>query len=129
MRVTTPTFSAGRGTYVGADTVSPSFFLRGRRTPKTTLLPTTTPSPPVYTGPVSVAQTTTIGAMAEASGMADSGVSRPNSTHELPSEAAPRFNPSNEPYGAAGLTDLITATSGASKPYTSDGTTPRAACP
>src|SRR2546425_11666715 len=74
IRVTAPTFSPASGTYVGSATVTLSDATSGATIHYTSDGSTPTASSPVYTGAITVTQTTTIRAMAEASGMADSFV-------------------------------------------------------
>ena len=73
-QVATPTFSPAAGTYAGSVTVTISDARRGATIHYTTDGSTPTTSSPVYTGPITLTQTTTIRAMATASGMANSAV-------------------------------------------------------
>jgi len=73
-QVATPTFSPGSGTYTGLVTVTISDATGGTTIYYTTDGSTPTASSPVYTAPIVVTQTTTIRAMAAASGMTNSAV-------------------------------------------------------
>src|SRR2546426_1820876 len=129
IRVAAPTFSLPSGTYNQPQTVALSTATSGATIHYTTDGTTPTTSSPVYTGPVSVAQTTTIGAMAEASGMADSGVSSATYTIVLQQVATPTFSPASGTYVGSVTVALSTTTSGATIHYTSDGTTPTTSSP
>src|SRR6266568_4518891 len=72
--VATPTFSPGGGTYTGSVTVSISDAISGATIYYTTDGSTPTTSSAVYTGALTFTQTTTLKAMAAASGMTNSGV-------------------------------------------------------
>src|SRR5437879_1223838 len=73
-QVATPTFSQGGGTYTGSVTVTISDATSGAAIHYTTDGSTPTTSSPVYGGALTFNQTTTLKAMAAASGMTDSGV-------------------------------------------------------
>src|SRR6266702_3611263 len=72
--VATPTFSPGGGTYTGSVTVTISDATSGATIHYTIDGSTPTTSSPVYGGALTFTQTTTLRAMAAASGMTDSGV-------------------------------------------------------
>jgi hypothetical protein len=73
-RVATPSFSPGGGTYTGSVTVSISDATSGAAIHYTTDGSTPTTSSPVYGGALTFTQTTTLKAMAAASGMTNSAV-------------------------------------------------------
>src|SRR2546422_862676 len=74
IRVATPTFSPGGGTYTGSVTVAISDATSGATIHYTTDGSTPTTSSPVYSSALTFNQTTTLKAMAAASGMTDSAV-------------------------------------------------------
>src|SRR5439155_3175008 len=73
-QVATPTFSPGGGTYTGSVTVAIGDATSGATIHYTTDGSTPTTSSPVYSSALTFNQTTTLKAMAAASGMTDSGV-------------------------------------------------------
>src|SRR5205809_7872826 len=75
-QVATPTFSPGGGTYTGSVTVSISDATSGAAIHYTTDGSTPTTSSPVYGGALTFTQTTTLKAMAAASGMTNSEIAR-----------------------------------------------------
>jgi len=120
-----PDFNPGGGIYAGAQTA-----VITSATPGAVIYYTTDGSTPsathgtVYTGPVTVNATTTIQAIASASGMTDSSVNFVTYVINGSSVAAPTFNPAPGTYtGAQGVT-ISTSTSGAAIRYTTDGSTP-----
>ena len=80
------------------------------------------PAGALYTGPITVSGTSTIKAVAYASGLADSTVS--TATYTIKVVAAPAFSPAGGTYGTPQTVTLSTATSGASIRYTTDGSAP-----
>jgi hypothetical protein len=76
-----------------------------------------------YTGPITVTKTTTIKAIAQAAGFQTSGVTSGTYTIQV---APPTFSPPGGTYGAPQSVTL-TATSGATIYYTTDGSTPTTA--
>jgi uncharacterized repeat protein (TIGR03803 family) len=77
----------------------------------------------IYSGPVTIATTTTLNAIAYKAGLADSPVT--SGTYSiLPQAAAPTFSPAAGTYTSGQTVAISTATSGASIQYTTDGTTP-----
>src|SRR5206468_2750240 len=83
---------------------------------------TTTSS--VYSGPISVTRTTTIKAMAAASGMANSGVATATYTIVQQQVATPTFSPAGGIYSSYQSVAIPDTTSGATIYYTTDGSTP-----
>src|SRR5207244_9284628 len=90
IRVATPAFSPAGGTYTSARSVSISDGTPGATIYYTTDGSTPTTASPVYGGPITVTQTTTIKAMAAAGGMANSAVASATYTIRV---ATPALSP------------------------------------
>jgi hypothetical protein len=102
-QVATPTFSPGGGTYTGLVTVTISDATSGATIHYTTDGSTPTTSSAVYTGPLTFTQTTTLKAMAAASGMTNSGVASATYTIQLlPTLNSLTLNPSTVVGGLLG---------------------------
>ena len=93
--VATPAFSPAGGTFTGSVTVSISDATSGATIYYTTDGNTPTRSSAVYSAPILVTTTTTIRAMAVASGMADSAVASGVYTIQV---ATPAFSPGGATY-------------------------------
>ncbi|HME09037.1 MAG TPA: chitobiase/beta-hexosaminidase C-terminal domain-containing protein, partial [Bryobacteraceae bacterium] len=121
--VAAPTFSPIAGTYTTTQTVTLSTTTPGASINYTTngAAPSETIGTP-YTGPITVAKTTTIKAIAFGSNMPDSSISV--GTFTITPVAAPTFSPIAGTYTTTQTVTLATATSGASINYTTDGTAP-----
>ncbi len=120
-----PTFSPAGGTFTSAQSVTISTTTSGAAIRYTT--DGSTPSETngtVYSGPVTIGATTTLKAIAYASGMTDSTVTSATYTINLPAVAAPTFSPGGGTYTSAQSVTISTTTSGASIRYTTDGSTP-----
>ena len=117
-----PTFSPSGGTYTAAQTVTLSSTTSGA-----TIRYTTDGSAPsetagtVYSAPFAISGTTTVKAMAYASGLTDSSVATAIYTILA---AAPTFSPSGGTYSAAQTVTLSSTTTGATIRYTTDGSAP-----
>src|SRR6266567_1529762 len=123
--VATPTFSPGGGTYTGSVTVTISDATSGATIHYTTDGSTPTTSSPVYSGALTFTQTTTLKAMAAASGMTDSGVASATYTIQQQQQVAtPAFSPGGGTYTGSVTVTISDATSGATIHYTTDGSTP-----
>jgi hypothetical protein len=120
-----PTFSPGGGTYSSAQSVTISSTTSGATIRYTTdgSTPTSTTGT-AYSGPVTVSATTTLKAIASATGFADSAVSSATYTITAPQVAAPTFSPAGGTYSSAQSVTISTITSGATIRYTTDGSTP-----
>ena len=125
-QVAMPTFSPAAGVYSGPQSVSISDATSGATIHYTTDGSTPTTASPVYGGPITVTQTTTVKAMATASGMADSAVASATYTIRV---ATPAFSPAGGTYTSARSVSISDATPGATIYYTTDGSTPTTASP
>src|SRR6266566_4819084 len=126
--VATPTFSPAGGTYTGSVTVTISDATSGATIHYTTDGSTPTTSSPVYGGALTFTQTTTLKAMAAASGMTDSAVA--SATYTIQQQVAtPAFSPGGGTYTGSVTVSISDATSGAVIHYTIDGSTPTTSSP
>ena len=125
-QVAAPTFSPAAGTYTSSVTVTISDGTTGATIHYATDGSTPTTASPVYGGPITVTQTTTVKAMATASGMADSAVASATYTIRV---ATPAFSPAGGTYTSARSVSISDATPGATIYYTTDGSTPTTASP
>ncbi len=121
-----PTFSPSSGTYSSAQTVT-----LADTTPGASIYYTVDGSMPSAastlfssSSPISVSTTTTIKAIAVASGYTNSAVASGTYTINLPAAATPTFSPSPGNYSSAQSVTISDTTTGASIYYTTDGTTP-----
>jgi hypothetical protein len=124
IKVAIPVFSVAGGTYNQAQTVAISDSTSGAAIYYTTDGSTPTTASALYTGPIPVNVSTTIRAIAAASGMANSDVASAAYTLQA---ATPTFNP---PGGAYPLPQRVTITSASPNVtiyYTTDGSTPTTA--
>ncbi|MBI5018473.1 MAG: chitobiase/beta-hexosaminidase C-terminal domain-containing protein [Deltaproteobacteria bacterium] len=124
-RVATPTFSVPAGTYTTAQTVTISTGTPGaqiRYTTDGTTAPTATTGT-LYTGPITVATTQTVRAIAYAAGWTDSA-ERQTAYTIAGTVAAPTFSVATGTYTTAQTVAISTTTPGATIRYTTDGTTP-----
>ena len=126
MPAATPNFSPGGGVYSSSQKVAISdstssatiYYTRNGN------LPTTQST--VYTGPVSVASTETLKAIAVASGYSQSAIATAAYTITPASVAAPTFSPAGGTFTSPQIVSLADMTGGAAIYYTTDGTTPTA---
>ena len=122
--VATPTFSPTPGTYTTTQSVTISTSTSGATIRYTT--DGSTPSETagtVYSGAITVSATTTINAIAYASGYTDSAVASGTFTIQ-PTVATPTFSPTAGTYTMTQSVTISTSTSGATIRYTTDGSTP-----
>jgi hypothetical protein len=122
----TPIFSPGTGTYTSTQTVT-----IGSATPLSTIYYTTngttpTTSSAVYSGPITVASTETLSAIATASGYSTSAVATAAYTLSLALSVAatPTFSPGAGTYTSAQTVTISSATPSATIYYTTNGSTP-----
>src|SRR6266700_513203 len=128
-QVATPAFSPGGGTYTGSVTVTISDATSGATIHYTTDGSTPTTSSPVYGGALTFTQTTTLKAMAAASGMTNSAVASATYTIQQQQVATPAFSPGGGTYTGSVTVSISDATSGATIHYTTDGSTPTTSSP
>jgi hypothetical protein len=120
-----PVFSPAGGTYSSAQSVTITSSTSGASIRYT--LDGSNPTPTtgtLYSGPVSIAATATLKAIAYASGYDNSAVTSASYTITVPSVAAPTFSPAGGTYSSAQSVTIASSTSGASIRYTLDGSTP-----
>jgi galactose oxidase-like protein/chitobiase/beta-hexosaminidase-like protein/glyoxal oxidase-like protein len=119
-----PVFSPKAGTYTSAQSVSMTDATPGASIYYTTNGTTPTTSSTLYTGPITVATTETVKAIAAASGYGNSAVTSAVYTISAP---APVFSPRAGTYNSAQSVTISDAVSGSAIYYTTDGTTPTTA--
>lgn len=119
-----PTFSPAPGTFNAAQSVTLADAASSATIYYTTDGTTPTTASTVYAKAINVATTTTIKAMAAASGFSNSAVSTGTFTITLPAAATPTFTPAAGTYTTAQSVALADATNGATIYYTTDGSTP-----
>src|SRR5438093_618271 len=124
LRVATPAFSPPGGTYDRPQSVAISDATPGATIYYTTDGSTPTTASTVYTGPIAVTRTTTIKAMATATGMVSSSVA--TAVYTLLA-ATPTFNPPGGTYLAPQYASISEASPGVTIYYTTDGSTPTTA--
>jgi hypothetical protein len=117
-----PTFSPAPGTYSAAQSVTLSDTTPGASIYYTTNGTTPTTSSTLYTSPITVSASTTIKAIAVASGYINSSVASATYTINVPTAAAPTFSPAPGNYSQP--VSLSDTTPGAAIYYTLNGTTP-----
>ena len=121
----TPAISPASGTFTGSQTVTIT-----DSTPASTIYYTTNGTTPttgstVYSGSFAVTTTTTVQAIAAASGYLNSAVG--SATYTLsgtPTAATPTFSPASETFTSPISVTVSTTTTGATIYYTTDGTIP-----
>jgi hypothetical protein len=122
----TPTFSPAPGTYAAAQQVTLADSTSGATIFYTTNGATPTTSSTQYSGAITVSATTTIKAIATASGSLTSEIATGTYTIETPA-ATPSFSPAPGTYSSAQQVTISDSTSGASIFYTTNGTAPTTA--
>ena len=124
----TPTFSPAPGTYSAPQSVTLSDTTAGSVIHCTTDGSIPSASSPVCTT-LTVSTTTTINAIAVASGYSNSAVASGTYTIALPTVATPTFSPAPGTYSATQTVTLSDTTQGAVVHCTTNGTTPTASSP
>src|SRR5439155_781939 len=122
--VAPPSFNPAGGTFAGSVAVTMSTTTSGASIYYTTDGSTPTTASSVYTGPVPLTTTTTLKAMAAASGMANSSVTSAAYTIRV---VAPTFSPAGGTYTSTLSVSISETTPGATIYYTTDGSTPTTA--
>ena len=124
-QVATPTLSPAGGTYSAAQSVTISDATAGAQIYYTTDGSTPSSASTLYTGTaIEVSSTTTIQAIAVASGLPNSAVASATYTLQV---ATPTLSPAGATYSAAQSVTISDATAGAQIYYTTDGSTPSSA--
>ena len=123
----TPTFSPIPATYTSAQSVTLSDSTTGAAIYYTTNGSAPTTSSTLYSAPIAVSATTTINAIAVASGYSNSAVATGTYTINIPTVATPTFSPAAGSFSSAQSVTLSDSTTGASIYYTTNGSTPTAA--
>ena len=119
-----PTLSPSSGNYTQSQTVVISSTTVGATVYYTTDGSTPTSSSTQYTGPITVSQTTTVKAIATATGYSNSGIGTAVYTFIQPATAAPTLSLNNGTYNAVQTVIIRSTTPGAIIYYTTDGSTP-----
>ena len=120
----TPAISPAGGSFTSAQTVTLTDSLSTATIYYTTDATTPTTSSTKYTAPFSVSSTSTVTAIAAASGYNNSAAAVASFTITAPSAATPTLSPAPGTYASAQTVTLADATSGATIYYTTDGSTP-----
>src|ERR1019366_2758897 len=122
-QVAIPAFSPAGGTYTSAQTVTISTTTASAKIYYTTNGTAPTTSSTVYSGPITVAATETIKAIALATGYSTSVAN--SATYTISSIAAtPSFSPAGGKYSSAQTVAISTTTPSATIYFTTDGSTP-----
>jgi hypothetical protein len=124
----TPTFNPAGGSYATAQSVTITDTTAGASIRYTLDGSTPTATSALYAAPVSITATTTLKALAIASGFTNSAVA--SATYTITASvnqvAAPTFSPAGGSYATAQSVTITDTTAGASIRYTLDGSTPTA---
>ncbi len=122
-----PVFTPGGGIYTSTQTVSISSATGSVSIHYTTdgSIPSST-NGTLYSGPVNISTTTTLQAIASASGFTDSNITSAIYTIGPPPQqvATPTFSPAGGTYTSTQMVTVSSTTGGASFRYTTDGSTP-----
>jgi N-acetylneuraminic acid mutarotase len=117
-----PVFTPAAGTYTTIQKIKITDSMKGASIYYTLDGSTPTTASAVYTGKISINQTTTINAIAVATGYSSSSVA--SAIYIITIAAAPTFTPAAGTYGQAQWVTLASATPNATIYYTADGSTP-----
>ena len=123
----TPAFSPAPGTFTSVQSVTLSDSTTGAAIYYTTNGSTPTAASTLYSAPIAVSATTTIEAIAVASGYTNSAVATGAYTINIPTAATPAFSPAPGSFSSAQSVTLSDATTGAAIYYTPNGTMPTTA--
>ena len=123
----TPAFSPAPGTFTSVQSVTLSDSTTGAAIYYTTNGSTPTAASTLYSAPIAVSATTTIEAIAVASGYTNSAVATGAYTINIPTAATPAFSPAPGSFSSAQSVTLSDATTGAAIYYTTNGTMPTTA--
>ena len=119
-----PTFSPAAGTFTSVQTIALSDSTAGAAIHYTTDGTTPTASSTLYSSPIKISTTTTIEAIAAASGYNNSVAATATFTINLPAAAMPTFSPAPGTFTSTQTVTLADATTGAAIYYTTDGSNP-----
>ena len=122
--VATPVITPATGTYTSAQTATITDTTPGAAIYYTTNGSTPTTSSTLYVGGFQVNTTTTVKAIAVASGFANSIVATSVITLNIPTTATPAVTPATGTYTTPQTVNITDTTTGAVIYYTTDGTTP-----
>jgi glucosylceramidase len=120
----TPSFSPAGGTFTSAQTVTISDSTSGATIYYTLDGSTPTTSSSQYSTPLTISSTTTVSAIAAASGDTNSAVGTATYTISLPTLPAPQFSPAGGTFTSTQSVTISESTAGATIYYTLDGSTP-----
>lgn len=120
----TPTFSPAAGSFTIAQSVTIADVTSGASIYYTTDGSTPTTSSNVYSSPIAIGSTTTLNAIAVASGYSNSAEATASYQINLPAAATPTFLPAPGTFTSTQSVTIADAASGASIYYTTDGSTP-----
>ncbi len=127
-QVATPSFSPPGGSYAGTQSVAISTATAGATIRYTMDGSTPNANSPLYAGPISVASSRTLKALAIKSGWINSLVASASYViSDTPPVATPSFSPAAGSYTGPQSVTISTSTPGASIRYTTDGSVPSAA--
>ncbi len=127
--VATPSFSPMAGTFTGPQSVTLSDTTSGATIYYTLDGSTPTTASTKYSVAISIANTTTINAIAAETGDTNSAIASASYTITAPVVATPTFSPAAGHYTTAQSVSIADATAGSTIHYTADGTTPTSSSP
>jgi hypothetical protein len=120
----TPTFSPTPGSFTSAQTVAIADSTANAAIYYTTDGSTPTTSSTKYSSPIAISTTTTLNAIAVASGYQNSSIATGSYQINLPATATPTFSPAAGSFTTAQAVTISDATANATIYYTTDGSTP-----
>ena len=122
-RAAAPTFSPAAGTYATSQSVTLTDSTAGAKIYYTTDGSTPSTASTLYSGPIAVTSTTTLKAIAAATGYSNSAVA--TAAYAIsPPAATPTFSPAGGAFAGSIFVTITDATLGATIYFTTDGTTP-----